>query len=117
MNLKNTRQKQMSIKFISVKSLIYAFFSFAFFAWIVYCLPRYLFVTLGENSPWIGYFYTYFMGGIIFLSSTLWIFTRQKSVLRKREELFWLAALFFGLFFSLCLHGFWILFAVNFPLK
>jgi len=100
-----------------IKSFLYVFLPIAMLTSVVYYYPRYLVKYFGENSPWIGYLYTYGMGALIFFLSVIWIFTRKKSHLRQKEEIFWFIILFFGLMFSFIMHGFWILWSIGFPTK
>ena len=90
------------------------FISFILFA---YWYPRFLVSTLGEKNVWISYLYTYGMGGIVFASSLIWIFTRKKNPLRQKEELQWLAAILLGFLFIFSLHGLWIYLASVFSIK
>ncbi len=107
----------MLVKKIQIKSIIYAFSLLIPIIAIIYFYPRYLIKSFGEGSPWLGYLYTYGIGGIFFILSVLWIFTRQKSSLRKREEFFWLLIVVCGLIFSFLMHGLWILLSLSFPMK
>ena len=82
-----------------------------------YVYPRFLASQLGENSPWISYLYTYGMGFIVFLSSLVFIFTRQIDSQRRKEELYWLTAVVCGFLFMFFCHGLWIYSAIRFPVK
>ena len=83
----------------------------------VYFFPRLLVSRLGGDSPWLSYFYTYGMGGIVFGLSAIWIFSRKRAALRRKEERLWLLAVLCGLSFSCLAHGLWIFLAVSFPVK
>ena len=107
----------MLIKNFKIKPVLYFFSMLIPIVLTIYYYPRYLVKTFGENSPWLGYLYTYGIGGILFILSLLWIFTRPKDRLRKREELLWLLAISFGLIFSFSLHGLWILLSLSTPIK
>ncbi|MCY4321288.1 MAG: hypothetical protein OXC37_02640 [Bdellovibrionaceae bacterium] len=103
--------KRISIKPIVALASLFILIAFC------YAYPRFLAFKLGENSPWISYLYTYGMGVIVFVSSLVFIFTRQIEPLRKKQELYWLIALVYGLFFMFFLHGFWIYSAIHLPIK
>ena len=102
----------------SVRTSFFIFLAvFTFFIYFAYWYPRFLASVLGEKSVWISYLYTYGIGGIVFASSLIWIFTRKKNPLRQKEELQWLAAILLGFFFIFSLHGLWIYLASVFPIK
>lgn len=98
-------------------SLLLCLAAFGFFLFFSYWYPRFLTATLGEKSVWISYLYTYGMGGIVFSSSLIWIFTRKKNPLRQKEELQWLIAILLGFLLIFSMHGLWIYLASVFPIK
>ena len=104
-------------KLIQFKRVFYAFFLCIPIVALVYYYPRYLIQVFGEGSPWLGYLYTYGIGGLVFAFSVIWIFTRKKLPLRKREELIWLLMISLGLIFSFFMHGLWITLSLSFPIK
>ena len=85
---------------------------------LVYFWPRYLSETLGEQSPWISYLYTYGLGVLFFIFTTFWIFSfpRLNPERRKRDR-FWLFVLSGTLVFGMTLHGLWIWVAISYPFK
>ena len=101
-----------------VKNSFLALFTLLFVFGLSYWLPRSLSAHFGENSPWTSYLYTYGMGLVFFLLSVIWIFSRKGMYpLRRKQEIYWLAAVVGGLIFIFSLHGLWIFTAVQFPIK
>ncbi|MGI9549359.1 MAG: hypothetical protein ACR2M7_05260 [Bdellovibrionales bacterium] len=107
----------MAVKGISLKHFSYTFLMVTFVTAVIYYYPRYLVQTLGDKSPWLGFLYTYGLGFFLSSLSVLLIFTQKKSLLRKKEENLWLMILFLGLLFYFLMQGFWIMWAIKFPLK
>ena len=90
----------------------------ASFLGAVYFWPRYLSQTLGEDSPWISYLYTYGLGALFFALTVLWIFSFPSGYSEKRkQDGFWLFALCGALIFGMTLHGIWIYLSVSLPFK
>ena len=103
----------------SSRSLSFFLFltAFTFYIFFSYWYPRFLVLTLGEKNIWISYLYTYGMGGIVFVASLIWIFTRKKDPLRQKEEFKWLIAILLGFLFLFFMQGLWIYLANSFPIK
>lgn len=96
---------------------LFFFVFFLGFGFLAYWYPRFLVSLLGEKSVWISYSYTYGMGGFVFVSSLIWIFTIKKQDLRQKEELRWLLALLLGFFTMMAFHGLWTLWVSTLPFK
>ncbi|MBC6415273.1 MAG: hypothetical protein GDA46_02660 [Bdellovibrionales bacterium] len=105
----------MKVKILNIKNFI-PFIVIGCILWISYFYPRFLTLALGEKSPWISYLYIYGMGGVAFLLSLVWIFTRKKDSLRQKEEFLWLIALILGFLFIFFVHGLWIYISIEYPL-
>ena len=111
-------KKTKSLRLTGFKTPFLVVFDISAVFLFCYFFPRFLAQALGEGSPWISYFYTYGLGTLIFAMSSLWIFSRKyKYESRKKEELFWLKALSFGLLFVFLLHGSWIFLSISYPFK
>ena len=88
------------------------------FVLFVYFWPRFLIKTLKEDSPWIGYLYTYGLGLLIFAFTGFMIFSFHSSYPEKRkQDRFWLLVLLGVLIFGMALHGAWIHLTVSYPFK
>lgn len=83
-----------------------------------YWYPRMLVSYLGEDSPWISYLYTYGMGFVFFVLSVWFIFTKKGvNPHRRRQEIYWLIAIFFGMACTYFLHSLWIFLAITLPFR
>ncbi|MDE0092695.1 MAG: hypothetical protein OXN83_05380 [Oligoflexia bacterium] len=101
----------------AIKNLAILLFFIGFTMVFAYTYPRFLVSKLGENSPWVSYFYTYGMGFIVFSSSLILIFTRRIDPLRRKQEFYWLIAVVIGFLLMFFCHGLWIYSAIHFPTK
>ncbi len=76
----------------------------------LYLLVIIFFVQLYKNGLWI-------LLSLFLPTFSVFSISKKKLSLRKRQEWFWVVAVFCGLMFSFSMHGLWILLSVSFPTK
>ena len=84
---------------------------------VVYFLPRFLVKTIGEQSPWISYIYTYGLGSFFFISSLILLLNQKIHLRRRKQVKIFISIVTLMLLWGIVLHGSWIFLALKVPFK
>ena len=83
----------------------------------IYAFPRLLISTFGLESPWTNYFYMYGFGAVFFGFGVALILKTGACQFKRGRDSHWFKILISGFVFFASLHAFWILLALNVPVK
>jgi hypothetical protein len=82
-----------------------------------FAFPRLLVRTLGEDSPWVSYFYLYGNGLVVFLIGIGVILRSGACKLGRGWDTWWFLVLLAGYLFFAAMHAAWILAALRIPFR